>query len=282
MKTIGDSLLCATNALSASDSPRLDAEILLAHTLCKSRSHLFAWPEKTITDAQQQQFNELIDERNEGRPIAYLTGIREFWSLPLQVSENTLIPRPETELLVEFAINHIRKNAVNRLLDLGTGSGAIALAIASECPDIRICACDVSAPSLTIAQSNADKLKLKNIDFVQSNWFADLPDEKFELIVSNPPYIAEGDPHLTSGDVAFEPRSALVSGVDGLDAIRIIADETRSHLKSNGMLIVEHGFNQAESVRDIFQNCGFTAVESHQDLQGLDRISFGTSPDSVD
>jgi len=257
-----------------SDSPRVDAESLLAHALDQPRSHLFAWPEKTVETGRQQNFDSLIELRRRGHPVAYLKGNREFWSLRLQVSKDTLIPRPETELLVEFALAHIRANRVRHFLDLGTGSGAIALAVASECPRIEIHACDNSAAALAIARQNARALAIDNVSFILSDWFARLPPLRFDLVVGNPPYIAERDPHLSRGDVAFEPRDALVGGGDGLDAIRAIIATAPGFLRAGGVLAIEHGFDQGEAVRLIFDRHHFVDARTQQDLNGLDRISF--------
>lgn len=278
-RTIADALQSATASLdSTSDTARLDAEVLLAHVLDKPRSFLFAWPEKRLSENECDSFDKLIRVRGLGHPVAYLTGTREFWSLSLKVTPDTLIPRPETELLVETAIEHIRSHDVARVLDLGTGSGAIALAIASECKGIDMCASDSSERALAVALANAREHAIDNVHFVCSHWFENIPGEMFDLIVSNPPYVAEGDPHLHSGDVAFEPLTALASGVDGLDDIRAIASNAAGHLRPGGRLAVEHGNQQAAAVRDILNNSGFTQVKTIQDLQGLDRVSSGMLP----
>lgn len=261
-----------------SDNPRLDAEVLLAYVLDKPRSHLFAWPEKTLKKEQQQRFLALIAQRQKGCPIAYITGQREFWSLPLKVSPDTLIPRPETELLVEFTLAHIKASSPEksplRILDLGTGTGAIALAIASEYPKLTVSACDNSPAALSIAQQNAKLLHINNVRFVPSDWFSELKNEHFDVIVSNPPYIAEDDPHLHTGDVSHEPRNALVSGHNGLDAIGHIVGCAMPFLADNGMLVIEHSFRQGRAVRAILQCAGFVGVQSQRDLQKLERISF--------
>ncbi len=275
---IAVALQTATTTLG-SDNPRLEAEILLAHVLDKPRSHLFAWPEKTLNTEQQHHFDTLIAQRKKGQPIAYLIGKQEFWSLPLQVSQDTLIPRPETELLVAVALNHLQAQpgvqSTRRILDLGTGSGAIALAIATECPQTNICACDNSAEALFIARQNAQSLGISNVRFLLSDWFSALADDRFDIILSNPPYIAQGDRHLDAGDVMHEPRNALVSGHDGLDAIRHIVVNAMPFLANKGVLAVEHSFNQGRTVRAIFQQQGFIGVQSQRDLQKLERVSFG-------
>ena len=254
---------------------RLDAEILLAHTLSKPRSYLFAWPEALLDKARGQHFDELVAQRRRGRPIAYLIGYREFWSLRLQISEDVLIPRPETELLVDCALMRLRANPNGRVLDLGTGSGAVALAIASEHPLADICACDVSPQALMLARHNAASLGIGNINFVISDWFGRLPVSRFDVIVGNPPYIAIDDPHLCTGDVAHEPRSALVSGADGLDAIRHITATAPRFLNTGGTLALEHGSGQGHAVSALFQQHGLVEVQTRQDLQGLDRVSLG-------
>ena len=277
---ITDALRAAAEVLtSTSDTAQLDAEVLLAHTLEKPRSHLFAWPEKLLSNDELQRYQSLVEERRGGRPIAYITGTREFWSLPLCVSADTLIPRPETELLVETAIDLIRENTATRVLDLGTGSGAIALAIASECPHVTVVATDESKAALRMAQKNAASLKLDNVTMFHANWLQKLSVEPFNLIISNPPYIIENDRHLSEGDVAFEPREALASGKDGLDDIRIICRSSPEHLTPNGTLLLEHGYDQAAAVRDILQTNGFIDVMSKYDLQGHERISLGTFRD---
>ncbi len=274
-RSIAANLQTAIKILSdRSDSPRLDAESLLAYALDQPRSHLFAWPEKIIKTNQQQLFDSLIEQRCKGHPVAYLKGSREFWSLCLRVSKDTLIPRPETELLVEFTVAHIRANPVRHFLDLGTGSGAIALAVASECPRVEIHACDNSTAALAIARQNARTLAIDNVNFVLSDWFAQLPPKLFDLVVGNPPYVAERDPHLLLGDVAFEPRDALVGGGDGLDAIRAIIATAPGYLHAGGVLAIEHGFEQGEAVRAIFDRHHFANAQTRCDLNGLDRISF--------
>ena len=280
-ETIGDALRKAVPLLGDSDTARIDAEILLAHALNKPRSHLFAWPEKSLATPEQQHFNDLLEARRRGQPVAYLTGTREFWSLALKVTPGTLIPRPETELLVELAIDRIRERNYSSLLDLGTGSGAIALAIASECPNLRITACDVSPAALAVARENADTLSTSNISWIQSDWFSNIPLETFGIIVSNPPYIEAADSHLQIGDVAHEPKLALSSGRDGLDAIRQIAQQAPEYLCEGGMLMFEHGYTQGNAVREILSSGGFTSLETRQDLSGLDRVSSGMRPTSV-
>ena len=224
------SLLAATTeALSvSSESPRLDAELLLAHALGKDRSYLRAWPERAPTPAQAARFESLLARRQAGEPVAHLLGVREFWSLDLHVTPDTLIPRPETELLVERALLRIPADRPATVADLGTGSGALALAIANERPRAKVIATDRSPMALAVARGNAETLALGNVEFREDDWLAGLPAGHFDVILSNPPYIAEGDPHLARGDARFDPRSALASGPDGLDDLRrIIRDAAR-------------------------------------------------------
>lgn len=265
----------AARQFTDSDSPRLDAEVLLAHALHKPRSYLRAFAEVEPDAETEQDFALLVARRAAGEPVAHLTGQREFWSLPLQVTADTLIPRPDTELLVEQALEHIPANAGWRIADLGTGSGAIALAIASERPHCHIVACDLSTAALAVAQTNARQLGLNNIEFRHSDWCSALSeDEQFEIIVSNPPYIRAADPHLEQGDVRFESRLALVSGEDGLDAIRLILEQAKQHLVKGGWLLIEHGYDQGQSMRELFDSAGYLNAKTLQDSGQNDRLSL--------
>lgn len=269
----------ATLQFTASDSPRLDAEVLLAHALQKPRSYLRAFAERKVDAEVERVFTLLVARRAAGEPIAHLTGQREFWSLPLQVSPDTLIPRPDTELLVEQALEHIPSDASWQVADLGTGSGAIALAIASERPRCHIVACDLSTAALAVAQANARQLELDNIEFRHSDWCSALADdEKFEMIVSNPPYIRAADPHLEQGDVRFEARLALVAGEDGLDAIRQILEQAKQHLINRGWLLIEHGYDQGQQLRELFTAAGYEDVKTLQDSGQNDRLSLARLP----
>jgi release factor glutamine methyltransferase len=256
-----------------SESARADAEILLAHCLQKSRTYLFTWPEKEVDGATATAFQHLLAERLRGVPIAHLTGYREFWTLNLKVTADTLIPRPETELLVETALSLLPASPT--ILDLGTGTGAIALAIASERPEAHVIACDFSPAALAVAQENAHAHHIRNVQFVQSDWFSALPAQRFSLIVSNPPYIETDDPHLTQGDVRFEPLSALASGTDGLDDIRHIIQTAPQWLEAGGWLLLEHGYNQGVPATSLLRNAGFQKVRCLPDLAGNDRVSVG-------
>jgi release factor glutamine methyltransferase len=258
---------------------RLDAELLLAHALGRSRAWLYAWPEHEPDAPQRAHFSRLIDARERGEPIAYLTGHREFWSLDLAVTPDVLIPRPETEMLVDIALAHLAVDRDVRIADLGTGTGAVALAIARERPRAKVIATDASEAALDVARDNSDRLGVRNVTFAQGDWFDALGRERFDLIVSNPPYIAENDVHLEIGDLRYEPRSALVSGADGLDAIRRIVAEAPGHLLSGAWLVLEHGWDQAERVRALFAAGGYTDVATERDGAGHGRVTFANKPD---
>lgn len=260
------------------DSARLDAEVLLCHVLDKNRAYLLTWPELELSTGQLKQFEQLLKARRSGQPIAYLTGKREFWSLPLKVTRDTLIPRPDTELLIEQILANYPKDNELNVVDLGTGSGAIAIALASERPNWNIIATDFSEQALNVAQQNADTLKLKNIEFRQGNWFEPLTGLSFDIIVSNPPYIPSNDPHLNQGDVRFEPLSALASGIEGLDDIEIICRQAAAHLKPGGLLMIEHGYDQAEKILHIFNKYGYSCISQHQDIANTPRITSGNKP----
>jgi len=259
--------------------PPLEAQVLLAHVLQRPRSHLYAWPEQRLSDAQQADFLTLIERRNQGEPVAYLTGHREFWSLPLQVTPDTLIPRPETELLVECALALLEQGQTATVADLGTGSGAIAAAIASEHPQARLVATDISNAALAVAADNFRALKLHNIELRQGSWMSGLKTaERFDLILSNPPYVAEGDPHLQQDGLPWEPIEALTSGTDGLADIRQLIADAPPHLQPEGWLIIEHGLDQGRAVRQLFSQAGYRAISTQQDLESRDRLTKGRRP----
>ncbi len=259
------------------EGARREAELLLCHVLGKPLSYLRTHDDTVLSAEQQQRFRALLDKRKLGEPIAYLLGEREFWSLPFLVTPDTLIPRPETELLVELALQAGDALAPAGMplsvVDLGTGSGVIALALASERPHWQLLATDASHAALRIAQKNARRLKRDNVEFLFGSWLTPLAGRRFHLIVSNPPYIASADPHLR--DLGFEPQSALVAGNDGLDDIRIIVREAPAHLHDGGWLLIEHGYDQGDAVRALFMAAGFASVETRQDLGGNDRVTRG-------
>ena len=254
----------------------LEAHVLLGHALNKTRAYLLAHPEAALDDNQTTAFESLLQRRLSGEPIAYILGRREFYGLEFSVSPAVLIPRPETELLVELALEHTPLQKPMRILDLGTGSGAIALTLAKLRPQALVTAVDVAPDALTIAQQNATRLEVRNIRFIESDWFQALnPGSQFDLIVANPPYIAANDPHLQQGDVRFEPIGALHSGSDGLDAIRHIAQESHRFLTPNGLLFFEHGFDQQLACTSILASFSYVDIACHRDLSNQPRISSG-------
>ena len=274
MTSVRELLAQLRAALPADDATR-EAEILAAHALGRDRAWLFAHSHDSIDAAQAGAAMSLAKRRASGEPIAYLTGHREFWSLDLHVTPDVLIPREDTEILVRTALRHCAQGKKVDIADLGTGSGAIALAIAHERPRARVVALDASAAALEVARGNAERLGIMNVEFVHSDWFAALRGRRFDMIVSNPPYIAAGDPHLSAGDLRFEPARALASGGDGLDAIRHLARESPAHLHDAGMLAMEHGFEQGAAVRDLLRQSGFVEIYTERDLEGRERVSGG-------
>lgn len=273
---IDSALRQGRQSLSAAvDSPQLEAELLLAHVLGCTRTQLHAHPEQPLSTAQQQQFLSLLQRRQGGEPVAYLIGHREFWDLRLTVTPATLIPRPETERLVELALERIPQDAPWQIADLGTGSGAIALAIARARPAAHILATDLSITALAVARDNARQLEVHNVRFQHSHWFAGLGAEQFDLIVSNPPYIHPADPHLAQGDVRFEPATALQSGPDGLTDLRTIAAGARQHLHTGGWLLLEHGYDQGTAMARLLDGLGYHAVAVFTDLGGHERVCAG-------
>jgi release factor glutamine methyltransferase len=257
----------------------LDAEALLAHVLDKERSYLRAWPERDVAATPLSEFRNLVARRDRGEPLAYLTGWREFWSLRLQVSPATLIPRPDTEVLVEQALQLIPPHADWRIADLGTGAGAIALAIANERRRCRVVATDICPQALHIAQANAHRLGIDNVEFRQGDWHAALhATERFQLIASNPPYVEAHDRHLQDDGLPYEPLQALSPGVDGLAAMRIIVAQVGHHLRAPGWLLLEHGYDQGEAVRALLARHGYTEVNSRRDWGDNERITAGRRP----
>jgi len=277
-QTISDALHTATLLLERSSaSARLDAELLLEYVTGLSRTDFRAAPERALPAAAGWSFQQLIRRRLQGEPVAYIRGQQEFWSLLLEVTPAVLIPRPETELVVERALALLRPEATDAA-DLGTGSGAIALAIASERPSLQITAVDVSADALEIAKRNAARLQLRNVRFERGSWFAPLAGRRFDVIASNPPYIARGDAELNAAVERFEPEVALIPGAGGLEAIEQIVAQAGDFLKPGGWLILEHGWNQAGAVRDRLVRNGFAHVRSHADLAGHERVTEGSLP----
>ncbi|MDH4553797.1 peptide chain release factor N(5)-glutamine methyltransferase [Pseudomonas sp. BN417] len=274
--TIIASLLSQAN-LPDSPTQRLDAELLLAAALGKPRSFLHTWPERVVSTEVADRYSAFLERRRSGEPVAYILGHQGFWSLDLEVAPDTLIPRPDTELLVETALALLPASTAE-VLDLGTGTGAIALALACERRGWTVTGVDRVSAAVQLAERNRARIKLDNARFVESHWFSALGEQRFALIVSNPPYIAARDPHLAEGDVRFEPVSALVAGADGLDDIRIIIQDSPRHLLPGGWLLLEHGFDQAAAVRELLTRQGFKVVESRRDLGGHERISLGQWP----
>ncbi len=292
-RTLQDILLQdATRLTEASKialgSARIEVQCLLQQALNVSRAYLLAHPERCLNEPEQTHYNELLQRRLRGEPIAYLLGEREFYGLMFKVTPATLIPRPETELLVELALQRIPEKPPSpppacgigskfRVLDLGTGSGAIALAIAHSRPDIEVLACDNSAAAIEVARENAQRLGIANVAFMQSDWYDALDVQRFNLIVSNPPYISVTDPHLAQGDLRFEPSSALISSDDGLRDTRHIVAHAQTHLEPGGWLLLEHGYDQATQVRQLLHQAGLVEVFSARDLAGIERVSGGSS-----
>jgi release factor glutamine methyltransferase len=263
-------------ALAQAGLAPIDAQVLLAFVLGRNRAWLVAHATDMLDTADASAFAALARRRRNGEPVAYLTGQREFFGLSLAVDPSVLIPRPETETLVECALRKLAPQQPSRVLDLGTGTGAIALAIAHGRPHARVVAVDLSEAALAVARENARRLALTTIEFVHGDWFDAVPaGDRYDLIASNPPYVAAGDPHLGEGDVRFEPAAALVAGSDGLDALRTIIAAAGSHLAPGGWLVVEHGHDQATAVRDLLEGAGFASLERHRDRSGIPRVAAG-------
>ncbi len=274
MKVIADYLKNSQNLLPNSDSARLDVELLLCHTLGVERSYLLAYPENALSLDQRKNLEQWITQRQAGYPMAYLLQKRDFWNLTLKVNESTLIPRPETELLVELALEKIKAIKNPSILDLGTGSGAIALAIAEERSDAWIIAVDRQQAAIQVAMENARRYQFNNISYIVSHW-CDAIVGKFDVIVSNPPYIKLTDPHLQQGDVRFEPHTALIAAQQGFSDLKIIIKQSYSRLNAGGLLAVEHGCEQAAIIREYFAYQGYQKIETQFDLAGLERVTLG-------
>lgn len=278
MTAVAELLRQAASALKeVSDSPRLDAELLLCHALNKDKTFLFTWPDHEPGDIAEVRFNELLDRRGKGEPVAYLLGYREFYGHRFMVSPATLIPRPDTELLVETALSLLPEEAAMTVADLGTGTGAIGISLALARPQWTVLASDCSRDIVDLAERNARALKADNVRLLQSDWLAAI-DGPLDAVLSNPPYIAGDDPHLDQGDVRFEPRSALVASDNGLDDLREIAVQSSEKLAAGGWLLMEHGFDQGAAVRQLLLEAGFDGVETRQDLAGHERCTLGRKP----
>ena len=270
--TLSGLLATALTGLTAagSDSPRADAEALLAHVLARPRSFLRAWPEAPVAPEAAARFLTLLERRMHGEPVAYLSGRRGFWTLELEVTPATLIPRPETELLVELALARLPDGRDLRVADLGTGSGAIALAVKHDCPSATVTATDASSEALSVAQANATRLGL-TVEFRRGAWWQAVADRRFHLALSNPPYIASADPHLAA--LTAEPGMALTPGPEGLEALRAIVAGSAAHIEAGGWLLLEHGFDQAEAVQALLRDAGFARIATRQDLGGQPRCT---------
>lgn len=257
-----------------SDSANADSKALLGACLQQDLVYLMMWPEKGLQPAERERLMAWVTRRLKGEPIAYIIGYRDFWSLRLKVSPATLIPRADTETLVELALAlDVRADA--HVADLGTGTGAIALALGTERPSWSVLGCDLSFEAVALATENAQTNHITNVEFIQSNWFAELGNQVFDMIVSNPPYVESTSQYLTQGDVRFEPSSALTSGEDGLDDIRLIIQQAKTHLRASGWLVFEHGFEQGQAIRVLFAQAGFQHIATHTDLNGQDRVTCG-------
>lgn len=275
MITVKEQLSSLLTQLQTLPSPRLDAEILLSHVTQLSRAQLHAYPERELTAEQVQQLQQYVERRLKGESIAHILGEKEFWSLTLLVNGSTLIPRPETEQLVEQVLQLLPAAPVQLVADLGTGSGAIALAIAHERPHWQVVATDINPITLQTAQQNAEHLGLSQVEFFLGSWYEALPAKKYHAIISNPPYIAANDLHLATETLRFEPPQALVGGIDGLAALRAIIAQAGAYLVDQGWLLLEHGYDQGAVVRDLMAQAKFTEVVTLRDLAGLERITLG-------
>ncbi len=264
-----------SRSLATSGLIPFEAKVLLGHVLRRDRAWLAAHGDQPMTANEATAFDALARRRRDGEPIAYLTGRREFYGLDLEVTPDVLIPRPETELLVELALVRIDANENTEVLDLGSGSGAISLAIASERPHSAVLGVDVSAAAVALARRNASRLHVGNVAFIESDWFSAVPKKRFDAIVANPPYVAAGDEHLSQGDLRFEPPAALAAGADGLNAIRAIVAGVAAYLSPGAWLLIEHGYDQADPVMAMLRGAQFSDVQSRRDLAGIPRIALG-------
>jgi release factor glutamine methyltransferase len=262
-------------ALAMSGLVPFEAKVLLAHVMRCDRAWLAAHADAVLTREQTLAFDALARRRRDGEPVAYLTGRREFFGLDLEITPDVLIPRPESELLVELSLAWLDSQVTARVLDLGCGSGAVALAIARERPRASVVGADVAPAAVALARRNAQRLAIANVEFVESDWFARVPREAFALVVANPPYVAENDAHLRRGDLRFEPALALRSGDDGLDAIRAIVAAAPEHIAPGGALALEHGYDHAQAVQALLRDAGFGEIASARDLAGIERVTCG-------
>lgn len=279
-RTLNTAVTWGAGRLHASDSARLDAELLLCHVLDQPRSVLYTWPDRSLTDIQEREFEALIERRCAGEPIAYLIGHREFWTLDLLTQADTLIPRPDTETLVEAVLARVPENRRD-VLDLGTGTGAIALALAAERPQWQITGVDRVDAAVALARENGKRNQLPQVRFIQSDWCEQIPSNSLDVLVSNPPYVRSDDPHLAQGDVRFEPTSALVAGPDGLTDIRLIVRQSQDVLRAGGWLFLEHGYDQADDVALLLIDAGYQQVETVSDLSGQSRVTLGQRPTRI-
>lgn len=279
MASINDALAAGARSLAGiSDTADLDARVLLQHTLSRDHAWLLAHGDDSLDQEGRRRFCSMLEDRRRGEPVAYIIGWKEFWSLRLRVDHSVLVPRPETEHLVEQALELIPRRGPFRVADLGTGSGAVALAIASERPCSEITATDLSEEALRVARNNARLLGIGNVSFVQGDWFTPLAGCRFEMIVSNPPYIADNDESLQNGEIKHEPQAALRSGAAGLDAIHTIGSQARRHLADGGWILLEHGCDQPDAVAHILEQCGLQDIVCHRDYSGHPRITVGWKP----
>ena len=273
-----NALIAQARAMLAGEEARAEAELLLAEALGRDRAWLYAHGDEIVAEAALQHFWQAIERRRRGEPVAHILGRQEFWSMSLAVTADTLIPRPDSELLVELALQKIPSDAGFDVVDLGTGTGAIALALARERAQARITGIERDAASLKVAERNAARLGLDRVRLLRGDWFSPVRDERFDLVVGNPPYIAEADPHLLQGDLRFEPRQALASGPDGLDAIRLIVAAAPARMRAGAWLLLEHGYEQGGCVRELLQQAGLESVQTFQDLGSRDRVSGARRP----
>jgi len=270
---VQEALAYGRTELSGSISPDVDVQTLLCHVLQCAPTRLHVFPETELDAVQWQLFTALLQRRKAGEPVAHLIGNRGFWTLDLLVDKSTLIPRPDTELLVSLALSKLQPGM--KVIDLGTGTGAIALSLAAEKPELSFVATDFSLAAVQLAQKNAQRHQIENVTFLNMSWLGGFKPGSFDLVVSNPPYIETEDPHLRRGDVRFEPLSALVSGSDGLEDIRHIVSQASVCLKNKGWLLIEHGYDQSERVKQLFADAGFEQITAHQDFGGQDRAVMG-------